>query len=369
MHHGFIILSHHARRQVTAATDTNLTSAETNHQISNEGIFCFPRTVTHHHTPTIGLGKLATGRDKQSITSFSFAQQPLLWWGCQAPGIPRFGKAELLFSTCESLEPHSCFYMCLHLVSDMPIWFGGRAGTGFTCQYSEFTIVHPFTNASSDFYSTRLCSAPSAIQFLMQHRIPYPSMVRKGRTYACRDSVTEPIWLTFRSRQLQDFSSTALAIRFGLVTVRSSPTTWMPTLAVNFFQAAQSSWSKGSSMDTTAEGQKELQGTGCFQTSITHDNFQAAHCSWSARKGGCTSTLPSAINPYYLLLIWAWNFGTYMGSSSQSPCTGQPAGQEKCICWDHQGIWSPGHTFHHGRTLRQPHPCQWQPCQSSQPCQ
>jgi len=73
-YHGFIItLSNQARRQVTAATDTNLTSAETNHQISNEGIFCFPRAVTHHHTPAIGLGKLATGRDKQGITSSSFA--------------------------------------------------------------------------------------------------------------------------------------------------------------------------------------------------------------------------------------------------------------------------------------------------------
>lgn len=51
----------------------------------------------------------------------------------------------------------------------------------FTCQYSELTIIHPFTNASSsDFYSTRLCSALSAIQSLMQHRIPYPSMVEKG---------------------------------------------------------------------------------------------------------------------------------------------------------------------------------------------
>ena len=64
-------------------------------------------------------------------------------------------------------------------------------------------------------------------------------------------SVTEPIWLTFNSRQLQAFSSTARSIRLGLVTVRSSPTIWIPTLAVNLDQAAQSSWSKGSSMETT----------------------------------------------------------------------------------------------------------------------
>lgn len=33
--------------------------------------------------------------------------------------------------------------------------------------------------------------------------------------------------------------------------VRSSPTTWMSALAMNFCQAPQSSWSKGATMDTT----------------------------------------------------------------------------------------------------------------------
>ena len=70
-------------------------------------------------------------------------------------------------------------------------------------------------------------------------------------THACRDSVPEPIWLTLSSRQLQALSDTALAMRLGLVTVRSSPTTWMLVLAVNLDQASQSSWSKGSSMETT----------------------------------------------------------------------------------------------------------------------
>lgn len=51
--------------QTTAATDTNLTSAETNYQIRNEGIFCFSRAMTDHHTPAIGLGKLAARRDRQ----------------------------------------------------------------------------------------------------------------------------------------------------------------------------------------------------------------------------------------------------------------------------------------------------------------
>lgn len=41
------------------------------------------------------------------------------------------------------------------------------------------------------------------------------------------DSVTEPIWLTFSSRQLQAFLSTACWILFGLVTVKSSPTIWL----------------------------------------------------------------------------------------------------------------------------------------------
>lgn len=65
------------------------------------------------------------------------------------------------------------------------------------------------------------------------------------------DSVTEPIWLTFSSKQLQAFFSTAWAILLGLVTVRSSPTICMSTPERNAVQVAQSSWSKGSSMETT----------------------------------------------------------------------------------------------------------------------
>lgn len=60
-------------------------------------------------------------------------------------------------------------------------------------------------------------------------------------TYAFIDSVTVPIWLTLSRRQLQAFSSTALQMRFGFVTVKSSPTTWMSVLLVKLVQATQSS--------------------------------------------------------------------------------------------------------------------------------
>ena len=76
------------------------------------------------------------------------------------------------------------------------------------------------------------------------------------------DSVTEPIWLTFSSRQLQAFFSTAWAILLGLVTVRSSPTIWMLTPERNEVQVAQSSWSKGSSMETTGRGWEKNRGEG-----------------------------------------------------------------------------------------------------------
>jgi hypothetical protein len=39
-------------------------------------------------------------------------------------------------------------------------------------------------------------------------------------------SVTEPIWLTLRRRALHIFWSIAVWTRVGLVTRRSSPTTW-----------------------------------------------------------------------------------------------------------------------------------------------
>merc|ERR1711884_175588 len=69
--------------------------------------------------------------------------------------------------------------------------------------------------------------------------------------WASMDSVTDPIWLTLRRRQLQAFLSTAIWILFGLVTVRSSPTIWMSVSELSLVQPAQSSWSKASSIETT----------------------------------------------------------------------------------------------------------------------
>lgn len=85
-----------------------------------------------------------------------------------------------------------------------------------------------------------------------QPRRPCPALPLPCRgTHAWMDSVTEPIWLTFSRRQLQAFCSTAFWMRLGLVTVKSSPTIWICTCVRNFFQVSQSSWSKGSSMETT----------------------------------------------------------------------------------------------------------------------
>merc|ERR1719474_497331 len=75
--------------------------------------------------------------------------------------------------------------------------------------------------------------------------VPQPLLL--ASRWALMLSVTDPIWLTLRRRQLQAFFSTAVVIRVGLVTVRSSPTIWILVLAVILLQLAQSSWSKGSS--------------------------------------------------------------------------------------------------------------------------
>lgn len=55
---------------------------------------------------------------------------------------------------------------------------------------------------------------------------------------------------TFKRRPLQAFFSMAVLIRRGLVTVKSSPTIWMLLLLVKCDHASQSSWSKGSSIET-----------------------------------------------------------------------------------------------------------------------
>ncbi len=144
-----------------------LSSAETDHQVSDEGVLCLSRAMADHHTPAVALGQLAAKSKGHMIAQLT--------------------------------------NLNVHVVTHI-VW---------SC-----------------------CSAVD--------------------THASRDSVTEPIWLTLSSRQLQAFWATPLAMRLGLVTVRSSPTTWMLVLAVKLVHASQSSWSKGSSMDTTVRtGRRE----------------------------------------------------------------------------------------------------------------
>ena len=83
------------------------------------------------------------------------------------------------------------------------------------------------------------------------------------------DSEIVPIWLIFNKRPLQACFSMAVLIRKGLVTVKSegkrnqssqlicsyrshapSPTTWDLPEVVNLLHDSQSSWSKGSSIET-----------------------------------------------------------------------------------------------------------------------
>lgn len=44
---------------------TYLPSAQSYNQISNEGVFSLPRSVAHHHTPSILLGQLAAARSEK----------------------------------------------------------------------------------------------------------------------------------------------------------------------------------------------------------------------------------------------------------------------------------------------------------------
>merc|ERR1719154_71469 len=60
---------------------------------------------------------------------------------------------------------------------------------------------------------------------LWETMVPQPLLL--ARRWALMLSVTVPIWFTLSSRQLQAFFSTAVLMRIGLVTVRSSPTIWM----------------------------------------------------------------------------------------------------------------------------------------------
>lgn len=85
--------------------------------------------------------------------------------------------------------------------------------------------------------NTRLLRTKANNVWPMLHEV----MRQVAVTYAWMASVTVPIWLTFRSRQLQARSSAAFSILFGFVTVKSSPTIWIPTEPVIRVHAAQSS--------------------------------------------------------------------------------------------------------------------------------
>ena len=67
----------------------------------------------------------------------------------------------------------------------------------------------------------------------------------------CKVSLTVPIWFSLIKIAFMDFSSIARCNRFGLVTVKSSPTNWTfsPRAAYNNFQPTQSFSSNPSSID------------------------------------------------------------------------------------------------------------------------
>lgn len=88
-----------------------------------------------------------------------------------------------------------------------------------------------------------------------------PQSFSRDNLAAWIDSVTLPIWLTFKSKQLHDFRSIAIWIRLGFVTVKSSPINWMDVEAyygvtkktlhtLKALQVFQSSWSNPSSIET-----------------------------------------------------------------------------------------------------------------------
>mmetsp|Transcript_16941 Transcript_16941/g.52531 ORF Transcript_16941/g.52531 Transcript_16941/m.52531 type:complete len:225 (-) Transcript_16941:443-1117(-) len=115
------------------------------------------------------------------------------------------------------------------------------------------------------------------------------------------DSVSEPIWLTLSSSALQAFFSAASAMRLGLVTVRSSPTIWMSVAAVRLAKLAQSSWSKGSSMDTTGKSLAKPSYTACssapVNTSSVAGSFQPRSYFPSTRNSEAATSMPSSIWP------------------------------------------------------------------------
>lgn len=41
-----------------------LSSAETDHQVSDEGVLCLSRAMADHHTPAVTLGHLAAERQR-----------------------------------------------------------------------------------------------------------------------------------------------------------------------------------------------------------------------------------------------------------------------------------------------------------------
>lgn len=140
---------------------TYLPSAQSYDQISNEGVFGLPRSVTHHHTPAILLGQLTAA------------------------------GARYVFSSCHSnTDP-------LHRVRSRP-------------SPPLLSILHSHRDTS--------------LNLIVVHHQLFQITVAAGWTHAWMASVTDPIWLTLSRRQLQAFSSTARSMRLGFVTVRSSPT-------------------------------------------------------------------------------------------------------------------------------------------------
>merc|ERR1719411_1925898 len=127
-------------------------------------------------------------------------------------------------------------------LSDLSIWL-------YLASLSDLhgapVLICPVANPTTKSAMKQSSVSPDLCDTMVPHPLAFAGLC------AAIDSVTEPIWLTLRRRQLQAFLSTAVWILLGLVTVRSSPTIWMSVSELSLVQPAQSSWSNASSMETT----------------------------------------------------------------------------------------------------------------------
>lgn len=209
-----------------------LSSAKSNHQVSDEGVFSLSGAMANHHTPATALSQLTSDRQ---IHLINFQQKMIMWTKTTPIGVLRLDglsdRANLV-----DFKQQTVAGLLVHCLLD-PLWVGDSQVVTYDLIRAEKPMCY-FSNTIFPLLKVFLAGSSwkNALVYL--------------RFQKANKHLVMPIIVAKRKKEKRNRMTVKLCHMSACLSVHL---TWMSTEEVNLAHCSQSSWSNGSSMDWTGE--------------------------------------------------------------------------------------------------------------------